>query len=408
MARVIGITLLWLGVSACASDLLMPQWLLDARTREAEPMRTLAIRSADGFFRTSVPAKLHAPITLHEEAYLVQLDVGSTSPVECFAYRKGLDPAASLAMISGATFEALESSLGPIDFKRVERVDAGAMGGSPYLYAGWLYRVGGGADGFRIGEVKHLSTQKGGRSIHCIHNELGYDQTFRRVVAALVQSASYRTPLRARPYFVQVSTLTIDERKLGFEQTLLTRDAEGDTRVDVRTSLLVPDGRDELRTRDTVGVEFADAEGRLINQVHVENDDGELVTNIALDPVEGERWRVSGTYRGREIDTELDADSPPTSWLGEAFALRRTLAKQGVGSEISMMRWMPGADPKQLKDETLSIERRIEEDRYGAHFETDGREADLVVDSQGAIALGSVDLGFGEMGIERVYTRGKF
>lgn len=407
MKRLICVTLLSLAVSACASDPSMPQWLLDARAREAEPMRTSALRSADGFFRAKVPATQIGTIGNSGDAYLVQFDIGATAPMECFLYRKGLDPAASLAMIAAGTFEAIGASLGEVDFKTIDAVDAGAMGGSPYLYVSWLYRIKGEA-GLQMGEVKHLTTQSGGRTLHCLHNELGYTQTFRRVAAALVQTVKYGRPLRARPYFTQVSTLTIGGQHVGFEQTTLTRDAEGDTRVDLRTSIALPVSSDTLRTSDSFGVEFADSEGRLINQVHVENLNGELVTNVALDPQADGSWRVSGTYETKEISAELRAERPPTSWLGEVFALRRTLAKQGVGSELSLIRWMPGADPEQLIDERLSIESQVEPDRYGARLRMADLEADLVVDAKGSITQGSVDFGFGHMAIERVYVGGRF
>ena len=407
MKRVIWITLLCVGVSACASDLLLPGWLLELRAREAESIGAQTIRPNDGFFSSTVPAKLVRPIERTEEAYLVQLDIGSAAPVECFVYRKGLDPAASLAAISEATFETIESGVGKIAFKQIDTVDAGALGGSPYLYLNWLYRIGAGGD-FQVGEVKHMTAQRGGRTVHCLHNELGYAKTFRSVVKALIQNARYQNALRPEPYFTQISTLTIDGRRVGFEQALLTHDAEGDTRIDLRTSLLVPKGRDELRTTDSFGVEFVDSEGRLINQVHVENVDGELVTHLALDPKEDGRWQVSGIYKSREISREIRPDRPPVSWMGEAFALRRTLASRGVGSEISLVRWMPGADPKRLTDEKLSIQSRIEKDLYTAKLEMAGLEAELVVDTDGTVTKGSVDLGSTQMGIERVYVSGRF
>lgn len=406
MRRELTVVLLCVVFTACASPMLMPQWLLDARGREAEPLQIASLHTSDGFFRTRVPAKLSSPIEAVENAYVVQLDMGATSPVECFVYTKGLDPAASLASLADATFEALESQLGDVDFKQVDEVDAGAIGGSPFLYASWLYRVNSGGE-LRIGEVKHMTVQKGGRTLHCLHNELGYTQSFRRVVGELVRSAKYKTPLRSRPHFTQISTLTIDGQRMGYEQTLLTRDAEGDTRIDVRSSLAIPASRGALRTSDSFGVEFADSEGRLINQVHVENENGELVTNLALDPGPDGGWVVSGTYQTKEIRAEL-APGDPASWLGEAFALRRTLARQGVGSEIALVRWMPSADPVQLIEEKLSIESRVEDDRYGARLEMAGIEADLVVDGKGSVTEGSVDLGAASMGIERIYTSGRF
>ena len=54
MKRVIWITLLCVGVSACASDLLLPGWLLELRAREAESIGAQTIRPNDGFFSSTV------------------------------------------------------------------------------------------------------------------------------------------------------------------------------------------------------------------------------------------------------------------------------------------------------------------------------------------------------------------
>jgi hypothetical protein len=407
MKRLCSSLVLCFGLAGCASVSLEPEWLTQARGREVEPLPEQQIRSEDQFFRADVPARLTAPIDRQEDAYHARLDFGTEAAADCWVYREGLDTATALAAFSDATFEAISQTLGEVDYKRIEGVDAGAIGGSPFLSVDWLYRIGDG-DSVQVGAVKHIAAQKGGQTVYCQHNELGYAETFRRLVRALVESLETAGSAAPEPYFTQISTLTIRDMRIGVEHASLTRDGAGDTRVDVRTSLLIPVNGDTLRTTDTFALEFAEPNGDLINQVHVETSDGELVSHLKLDPgIEG-LWHVQGTFQTKPISAEIRPGDAPSSWLGEALTLRRTLAQHGVGSEVTLLRWVPQADPIRLLDEKLSIERSLRKNRYGAKLELAGLEAELVVDEKGSVAEGSMDMGFGSLDIERIYQSGAF
>jgi hypothetical protein len=383
-----------------------PDWLQALRAREAEPLAQQPIQSSDRFFRARIPAKLVGSIERDGEAYKVSLDVGSEAPVDCWVYRDDVDLAAAISALSEATFAAISDQLGRVDLREVDRVDAGVIAESPFVAVDWMYRVQ--ADGGpRIGLVKHLVASKGGRALYCHQNELGYAKTFRRIVDSLLESLEYAGPKRPKPYFSEASTMSVRGMRVGVEYTTLVRDADRDVRIDTRTALLLPVTSDTLQVSDTVGVEFARPDGTLINQVHVESTNGELVSRLALDPVPG-GWSVEGTFQGKPLSTRIEAATPASSWLGDAFALRETLAERGVGAEITLARWVPEADPTRLVDQRLSIVRPVDAERFAAKLAVAGLEADLVVDREGTIAAGSMDMGVAAVDFERVYTGGKF
>jgi hypothetical protein len=398
--------LLVLFALGCAS---VPEtdWLTELREREADPIAEQTLASADGFFRARVPARLVGEITPQADAYGLRLDVGSETPADCWIYRGGVDFASSLGALSETSFEAISEGLGPVEAREIEGVDAGVLGESPFLSVSWLYRISG-EGGPQVGEIRHLIASKAGRGLYCQQNELGYAQTFRRVVSALLESLEYAEAPQRVPYFTQVSTLALLGMRVGVERTTLTRDDEGDTRVDTVTSFVVPAGAGTLRVTDTFAVEFARVDGALINQLHVETSNGKLVTQLELNPSPDGAWLVDGTFQSRPLSTQFRSEDRPSSWLGDALALREAIATSGVGGEITVARWIPQADPTRLVDQTLSIERRLPSDRFGAHLETPGLEAELVVDPEGSIESGSVDLGSGSLEIERVFVGGEF
>jgi hypothetical protein len=404
--RLLPIVLLLAGLPGCAS-LGEPDWLRDLRAREAAPLAAQGIESSDRFFRARVPAKLAAAVQRDGDAYRVSLDVGATAPVDCWVYRDGIDFAGSLTGLSQETFTGISQQFGAVEARQVDRVDAGAFGESPFLALDWMYRVQTDA-GPQLGQVKHLVASKGGRGLYCQHNEVGYAETFRRVASALLESLEYRNPDDAAPYFAEISTMSLRGMRVGLQHTTLTRDEDGDTRVDTRTSLLLPVTSDTLQASDTFAVEFARPDGTLINQVHVETANGELVSNLHLDPQPGGAWGVEGTFQGKPLSMRIESTSRPSSWLGDAIALRKTLASRGPGARISTTRWMPDADPTRLLDGTISIGEPVGSERFAATLATEGVEADLVVERSGTVSSGSIDLGIADVDFERVYTRGAF
>jgi hypothetical protein len=407
MARSRAACLPLLALLACAAPAPpapLPEWFEAARAREAAPLASHALASEDGAFRAVVPARLAAPIAADAAGYRFSLEAGAGSPIECLVAREdALDPAGSLVTFSQQAFDALGASVGKITMRRIDRVDAGAFGANPYLGVSWLYRVKA-KDGDRVGQLQHALATRAGRSIYCRLHELGHAETFRRVVAALVETLEPRDR-PAPPSFSQISTRRVREMRVGFEHTTLTRKPDGDLRVETRASTLIPLDAETLEANDSTGIELARPDGTLIQQVYVESNDGELVTHLKLDPTSGGAWRVSGTFQTRPLEMEI-ARGRPTSFVGETLAARM-VATSPVGAAVKLQRWVPAADPTQILEQTLTLDRRVDGEGFAVRLEVAGTLADLVFDPSGLVASGAVLAGPERVRVERVFSRGQ-
>jgi hypothetical protein len=416
MHRSIAVVCALIGLVACASTPeaepnpeAPPDWLAELRAREAELPAAQTLLPADLSFRVAVPAKPVGSIETQAEAeaYRLSLDIGTTAPIDCWIYPDSVDLATSLAALSESTFGAIGEIFGEVEARHIDRVDAGAIGGHPFLALDWMYRVRT-EQGAQVGQVKHLVARKGVHGLYCQQNEVGYAKSFRRVVGAMLASLEFRDGSTPPPRFSEVSTMSIRGMQVGVVHTTLSLDAEGDARVDSLTSVLVPVTADALQSSDTYEVEFARPDGRLINHVHVETQNGELTTHLELNPDANGAWSVEGTFQGKPLSARIESPRRVSSWLGDALALRHTLATGGSGAEVTMTRWIPEADPTRLVDGTISIGKQIAPERYAAKLDAAGIEADLVVDRAGTIASASMDMGVADVDVERVYVRGAF
>ena len=395
---------------ACASmPVSEPAWFTELRAREVGSQAKQRIQSKDRFFRASAPAKSVAPVAQVDDAYHVSLDIGTEAPIDCFVYSDGIDFASSVAQVSERAFESIGQSLGPVQRRAVDRVDAGVLAERPYLAADWMYQVQT-AEGPKLGLVKHLVTSKEGRGLYCLHNEVGYHETFRSAVVSLLETLEYASPPVRKPYFSEITIMQLRGKKIGGTYTALSRDGE-DTRVDTHTFMLVPVSHDTLRASDSFDVEFARPDGSLINQIHVESEQGRVVSHLELNPAASEGWTVEGTFQEKQLSTRIGGEKAPGSWLSEAYAVRKALeAEFGPESrvELESTRWVPDADPTRLLDATLSIVKRLDQDRFAARLSTLGLEADLVLDRTGSVSAGVLDMGAAKIEFERVHSTGTF
>jgi hypothetical protein len=406
MRRSIVFAILCAGALGCATPSVQePAWLTEARARESAPLPLRPI-AAKGAFRGEVPAEVLVAPSRHGESYGFALGIGSETPVECWLHDSELDLASALVAFSEATFTSISDQMGEVEVRRIEGVDAGALAGGAFLAVDWLYRVCNAGEA-RIGQIKHLAVSKSGHTLYCQHNEVGYEQSFRRVVEGLVRNLVHQKSQPQKPYYEEISVFAVRDMRVGVQHVMLARDEEGDTRIDLRSFTLIPVDAATFQSSDTYGVEFVRRDGTLINQAHVESVNGELATQLALDPKPDGSWRVHGTFQTKPIDAHIDAAHPVGSWLGEVLSVRREIAQQGVGGEVVMVRWMPDADPTRFLEERIAIRERAPGDRFRTTLSVAGLEAEGLADRAGTTASGSVDLGHIQMRFERIFADGR-
>jgi hypothetical protein len=373
-----------------------------AHAREAEPLAEIALAAEGGGLRARAPARLLAPITWESERFLLQLDAGSEAPVVCSVFPDGLDAAASLAAFSKEIFAPLEQD-GSLKQRQILAVDAGHFAGRPFLALDWVYRIERGGNPL-AGQVKLLVAQVGEGALYCAHDEVGYVQSFRRVAGALAGTLELERASRPS-YLSQVSIFSLRDLRVGYELVTLEHDAEGDTRIDTRTSLLLPVDGQTLQQNDSYDVAFSRPDGSVINQHSVEAVNGEVMTQLRLDPAEDGGWSVTGKFQGKPLSAEIPQGAP-ASWLGEGLALREALARDGARAVVAVETWSADLDPTRLFEARLGVQRQLDADRFAAKLSVADVEADLVVDRDGLPVSGVVPAGPTDVKIERVFLDG--
>lgn len=402
MRRPIGWTTMWaLQVGLAGAAEAPPDWLAKALAREGEPQPEVALAGVEDSFKARVPAKVVALPLAHGETQYVTFDIGAPTAMECWIYDGEKDPAQSLRGLSEETFKALAARQGTIETKVIQQIDAGAVGSSPFLAVDWIYRVRD-KEGAKAGQVKHVIAAKDDRSIHCLHAELGYAATFRRVFFGLVESIEFAERGPA-PYYVEISTASVGDRRVGYIRFAFFRDEDGDTRIVDQTSMLLPVDAQTLASRDSYRVQFSDAEGGLLNELAVDAEQGEVVTRLALDPLDNGGWKVSGTLQAKPFEAALPA-TELKSELGDRLAFRELARTAAPGSSLKYMDWTD-EDPGRLNEVEINV-GKVADQGVDAVLKTAQLSMDVVLDREGSLKTGRMSMGAHTLEIQRIHVEG--
>jgi hypothetical protein len=384
-----------------------PQWLKDARAREGKPAKVVTVKPKDGFFTAELPAKLIGKVEQEEASYTISLDIGSDSPMTCEVLKDDFDIAETLRVVALDTFPSLEEIQGKIDFKGVEKQDAGVIGSSPFIAIDWLYRANDGK-GAKLGALKQIAASKGGRGLYCSHVDLGYTRTFRDVASAFIESVKYTTA-EPEPQYVEISTARIGQTPVGVSIVTLTKDEEGDFKLTNSSSLLVPVAMDTLTAQDTYHLQWARADGSMINAIHVVSANGEIDTNLALKAAEGGGWTVEGVFKQKEIKETIATEDAPLTWLDQALARRALFdRKDVVGATRKEPTWI-AISPTSFVDSTMTVTSVIDATSLATREEAAGLVIESVIDrATGLPREISMQMGPQTLRMRRVFVQGSF
>ncbi|HEX5787675.1 MAG TPA: hypothetical protein VFY03_05810 [Woeseiaceae bacterium] len=406
-----GVLKLWMAGAAlagCTSGTAMaqadvdpswPDWLRDAMLEEYDGIAYEPLSL--GPVKTVMPGEIQERQEIGSGQFYARSNDGSGADFECWFYAEPIDMGVSIANVADAVIESTSDQHGPVGFRSVQHVDAGAIDGSPFLALEWLYTVGEAPNALAT-LTKVRAAESDGVHVICAHSLPGYRKSFAEGFAELVRQLD-TDALTADPYYQEVYVFSINELNTGFARITMTLDEEGDTRVDTTDAMLVPVSATEVATSDSTSVSWSTPDGYLINALVSSAENGELSMNLALRPDENGVWAVDGSFSGKPISAELGDEAEPLSPLGEMLATRSLLNASDVTS-MELTSWVPDADPTVFTNMTLVHDT----DSPGAIAMTMGPlKVEGEFDANGSMRRGILDAGTTAIVIERVFAAGK-
>lgn len=385
-----------------------PQWLQKMLSRNDDLLPEVDVAAEDGFFQAKIAAELVAPVQLMEDFYLVtfRFTEEEQSFGECYVFQDSMDLAASLMLFSDNSFSWVSQSYSAtIESKGVLAVDSGHIDGAPYLGLAWLYRML--VDGSQepmAGQAKHWIARKEERAIYCQTSLLGHDQTFFDLFEGFVSSLEYQNSPSDPPYFEEVAVMRVNGQNLGVAWTHYYVDEDGDLERRESLSTLVPVDQQTLQSQDSLGLSYSDLDGELISEIHVEAENGEVVTNLRLAPDDDAGWAVTGTFQGKELEANLGPGAPRADF-GQRLDFVEFMKTAQPDAVMTHQAWTPSMDPTRW-DAVKVTYKEPHRDGFAVTLQSGPMKLDGVIDQDMNLERVVMDLGGASMSIEGVFEQG--
>lgn len=366
--------------------------------READlaPSREVMMPELGVTFR--VPTAREVELQRGEQFHSVYFDIGTEAPVACQVHHERRQLANFLAY---NPMQHLGNENEALELRRIGHVGTGAEAGHAFLTLHWLHPQDG-----RFGVLKQAAANAYGHTVYCNHPEPGYEQTFERVFRTML--ATFFSERGTDPYYAEIVAIRIGDRPIGIETTEMREGFGGRSRIDYNQALLLPRGRADLVATDALRVSFSSETGDLIRARSVQIQAGVLATNLVLQETDPGEWRVGGLFKAREFEGSFEFEEPIRSPLGVALDMRRELIAAGSRARLDYWGWIPDADPAGLSPVSIRV-TGLEDGGYYTGVQSFGERArELVLDSDGSVVSGSLELGPAVMHTERIWVAGTY
>jgi hypothetical protein len=267
-----------------------------ARELPTLPKQTVTV----GDLHWSVEGAREPKVSDGEDAYHVEIPIGTASPMECFAYKKGVDPAAQVRRVMTAA-----ASASGVEIKAVQLMDVFGVGSA----AGALFEAAYVArKGTAFGLFKVLFVANGRASVLCEHDEPGYVKTFRRIGSDMATEYAKAAP----PDSAEVTRIWLaraGDVPIGFSRQTMERGDQARSVWTDATAMYVQTSPTSFNYLDYVTREVLDARSRIVEFIEVRGKNGKIEDKFHLartkDP------RATYILDGRSGDTPLAATLIP-------------------------------------------------------------------------------------------------
>jgi hypothetical protein len=310
--------------------------------REAGALPSQLVRAPDGRWTASVPGLAPPDVVTIEGRRVVFVDtpIGSRTPVYCQVYDEELEIAGTIHQLLGMALQD----------RQVDSMVPWAVtidNGHPAAWLEVFYTVDRPGNGKAGGLLKLAISAREDHPILCFHEEVGYKESFRRVVQEFFRSFE-PSQRAAEPNYLDVMIRYLDDVPIGFKKSVSIEEKEldGYQRWITHAMLMAPVGDAKLQLKDDLEIAILDTTGHVAFGRWTTVLDGKLMLDLELERVEGNLYRYAGQLRGEPRNGEFRTMDP--QGLSGAPLTARTLAThlaRSSGFSLEREEYVPAMDP---------------------------------------------------------------
>jgi hypothetical protein len=364
--------------------------------REASGLKEQGVQGPDAAWSAKVPAAAAPTVSRSENITVVDVPIGSTAAVRCQVFADSLDAA-------GTLFGVIKESSDSVEYRSIVPSGFSLVGGVPTAFLETVYvtetESGKGAGGLKLAiQVREEE------SLLCLHDELGFRQTFKDISSAFFSSYQPRNaPPNANTYS-EMSKIHVGDVDVGYSwMRVQPGEKKGERKYSQTITTLIPTSPKEVIFNDGYEIFSYDAKNVLQSGAWVEGSSGEIIMKVSLTRLPDGKYKYQGEAKGKPLEGALDAPRGVATSLDIAARLKKQL-KAGGAFELVLPEYHPSLDPTKLIDVKYSHQKG--DPARQVVVTTLGRPTTTDVDDDGFPKSASFQIGKAKFSTERLKSEG--
>lgn len=378
----------------------LPDWFSKSLVKEAKDLPRTRL-SLPAFPINATGLGTWSEAQSDDNYWYFTVDIGSESPVECWAFQEYDGLANSLVNMMTYAVNNVSANLNKaLESQYNFSLDISNLGNVPVFSYDILYNLGV-TDERVSGLMKGMSAESANGLQVCLHNEIGYRETFKDVFTSFVNAVD-RTA-NVKPFFFAINGMKMQGELVGIVSEKFSVDADGDVEIVEATSLILPVDANTVSSTDSLARSWSRIDGTLINTYEYTVENGEVMSSMGLSRTEG-TWVIEGEIQGKEVNSELSYDDVFTSNFG-AYLETQKLANSDQDS-LSYNTWSLEGDPTQPTP-TVMYKKSQKNGLLELVAEIESFKIEYTVDEDFIMQRAKVEMGPVDYDVMPMYVSGK-
>jgi hypothetical protein len=328
------------------------------------------------------------------EAAELKVPLGAAGELDCLVYPDGIP--------AGATISKILSEVSKeVHFERVRLVDVTVVEANPAAYLEADYTATEKDGGKAFGQFKLLFYASLDNPVLCMHDEVGYRASFRRIAEGLFRSLRLPNSILV-PRYTEVHVARLGQAPIGYEHTSLIDGTEDKQILNIDGALFFPKDPGALIYDDHAITEVVDHHGNTELADYSDIKDGQLQSSVRVARTGDGQYAFKGERRGQPVQGTFRSRGKRgiVGSLAVVDEIRKTLLA-GKATDFTAEEYHPGSNPAGTVD---VVYRRT--DGHTVTFKIDGVETSTVRDERGWVEKAAISAGIQQISVERVFVRG--
>lgn len=378
----------------------LPDWFSKSLVKEAKDLPRTRL-SLPAFPINATGLGTWSEAQSEDNYWYFTVDIGSESPVECWAFQEYDGLANSLVNMMKYAVNNVSTNLKKtLESQYNFSLDVSNLGDVPVFSYDILYNLGE-TDERVSGLMKGMSAESANGLQVCLHNEIGYRETFKDVFTSFVNAVDRSA--NVKPFFFAINGMKMQGELVGIVSEKFSIDADGDVEIVEATSLILPVDANTVSSTDSLARSWSRIDGTLINTYEYTVENGEVMSSMGLSRTEG-TWVIEGEIQGKKVNSELSYDDVFTSNFG-AYLETQKLANSDQDS-LSYNTWSLEGDPTQPTP-TVMYKKSQKNGLLELVAEIESFKIEYTVDEDFIMQRAKVEMGPIDYSVMPMYVSGK-